>query len=282
MKTGFVAVLVIVALIIGAAWWATGQQASPSNASEVHIGAEAGTPRAERNTLTSTSPRASRLSAHTAMPGRALDIEARLRPLAAAGDAEASFQIYLKLVECAQPVLAGVSEHERAAYRQAGVSAMVLEEAISNLQSDCEGAQELVADRGVWLDHAAKAGHRDARLLFAADPDSILGSGQAGPIDANDMAAYAVRSEEYMTTLAAAGDVDAMLTLSLMYKDSQFMAKDAVRSAAYRLAAEANAPLEVPSQPSAFTMRGLDAQQQAQAFEIARDIRSGCCGRSSK
>lgn len=38
----------------------------------------------------------------------------------------------------------------------------------------------------------------------------------------SDEDAYAERSEGYMTALAKTGDVDAMLSLSLMYKASEF------------------------------------------------------------
>ncbi|AWH18945.1 hypothetical protein C1922_17340 [Stenotrophomonas sp. ZAC14D2_NAIMI4_7] len=211
------------------------------------------------------------------MPGRAIDVEAQLRNAASAGDAEAAFKIYLKLNQCADPMVNGVSEQELAMYRKVGVDTRTLEATASKLRTDCEDAQPLVAERGTWLDQAASGGLEEAQKLFAADPNAILGTNDLAKIDPAAADAYAERSEAYMSALAQKGDTDAMLSLSLMYKASAFTPRDQVRSAAYRLAAENIAPLQIRPQPIEMTMKGLSSREQTEATRLAREIQSLCC-----
>lgn len=243
---------------------------APNNVSEATA-----RPATTQQPLRLTLPRTH--DSHIVIPGRAVDVEAQLRSAALAGDADSSFKIYLKLAHCADPMAKGVSEQEKAIYRKAGVSTEALEGTVSRLRSDCKGAEQLVGQRGGWLEKAADQGLKDAQMLYAADPEAILGTSDINQIEPAMADAYAERSEGYMTALAQTGDVGAMLTLSQMYKDSQFTPRDDVRSAAYRLVAENVAPLQIGSQPREFTMRGLDARQQVEAEKLAREIKSRCC-----
>ncbi len=213
----------------------------------------------------------------TVIPGRAIDVEARLRNAAENGDARASFSIYLKLAQCAGSMATGTSEQEREMFRRGGVDPRTLDEATAKLQVECQGAEELIASRGRWLKIAAEKGLKEGQLLYAADPVAVLGSDDLKQLDPEAVAEYGERSERYMSNLAQTGDVDAMLSLSLMYKASQFTPQDYVKSAAFRLAAERVAPTIIRPQPLSLTMSGLDANQQAEAMRMARDIQSRCC-----
>ncbi|MCC7632597.1 hypothetical protein [Stenotrophomonas rhizophila] len=216
-------------------------------------------------------------SDQTVIAGRAIDVEARLRNAAEHGDARASFSIYLKLAQCADSMATGTSEQEREMFRQGGVDTRTLDEATAKLQVECQGAEELIASRGRWLEIAAENGLKEGQLLYAADPVAVLGSDDLKKLDPEAVAEYGQRSESYMSNLALTGDVDAMLSLSLMYKASQFTPRDYVKSAAFRLAAERAAPTIIRPQPLSLTMSGLDANQQADAIRMARDIQSRCC-----
>ncbi|HGM5043921.1 TPA: hypothetical protein ACKPZV_004343 [Stenotrophomonas maltophilia] len=271
--------LLLGALIItGVGLWLSKGRTESSAASPAPVQYAARSPDQAESRALSTPPLVNRASdKYVVMPGRAIDVEAQLRDAATAGNADAAFKIYLKLNQCSDPMVNGVSEQELAMYRKAGVSTKTLESTASKLRSECEGAQQLVAERGQWLDKAASGGLEEAQKLFAADPNAILGTSDVTKIDPAAADAYAERSEGYMTALAQTGDVDAMLSLSLMYKASEFTPRDPVRSAAYRLAAEGVAPLQIRPQPIEMTMRGLSSREQAEVTRLAREIRSLCC-----
>lgn len=209
--------------------------------------------------------------------GRAIDIVERLGVSAKRGDADAAFRIYAKLSRCFDHASHEVTEQIRAAYRSAGVGDEELDRAGRRLRDDCQGAEQLVASRGEWLELAAGQGDPEGMMLYAADPAAILGDGLISEMDPERVADYVERSVAFMDGLVDQGDPGAMLALSIMYGASELMPHDRVRSAAYRLAAERVAPLEVPSKPIGLAMTGLTVSQQEEAHAIAQEIGSRCC-----
>jgi len=113
--------------------------------------------------------------------------------------------------------------------------------------------------------------------MYAMDPVAVLGSENLDAIDSDRLEEYKINSIEYLEALAADGRVDAMLSLSMAYKNSRYLPHDQVKSAAYRLAAEAVGGVEISAQPMSMTLKGLAASEQADAIAMARDIRSRCC-----
>lgn len=210
-------------------------------------------------------------------PGRAIDVAKSLGAAARKGDSHAAFQLYAKLARCVDSPVNTITEQSRAAYRLAGVSDETLDKSIRQQRDDCLGAEQLVEKRGDWLRLAADQGYADAMILYAADPAAILGDGSISDADPEQIADYVERSVSLMEQLVEKGDPNAMLVLSMMYKSSDLVPHDAVRSTAYRLAAERVAPLVVPVKPSRLTMGDLSPAQQAEALALAREIELTCC-----
>lgn len=210
--------------------------------------------------------------------GRAIDIVESLGVSAKRGDADAAFKIYAKLSRCFDYASREVTEQIRAAYRLAGVGDDEIDRTVRRQRDDCQGAEQLVASRGEWLEMAAGQGSPEGMMLYAADPAAILGDGPISELDPERVADYVERSVAFMDGLVNQGDPGAMLSLSIMYGSSELMPHDSVRSVAYRLAAERVAPLEVPTKPIGLAMIGMTASQQEEAHAFAQEIVSRCCG----
>jgi len=269
----------VAVVVSGVAWW-MGLDKGYSSTGKGVGGMQEGAPTQNRTIRRSSADRAASprfRDFEDVPPGRALDVAESLGAAARNGDANAAFQIYAKLSRCFDSSSNEVTEQIRAAYRRVGISDEAIDEEVALQRTDCQGAGELVASRGQWLELAAERGYAEGMIMYAADPAAILGDVPIFEVSDERLSNYIERSLNYMDGLVEQGDANAMILLSMLYKSSDLIPSDKVLSAAYRMAAERVAPLDVPVKPTHFTMDGLTSTQEAEARAIAQQIQSKCC-----
>lgn len=208
--------------------------------------------------------------------GSARDVFLQLKPRAESGDAEAALIIYLKLRECHKSLNDQLSEEIIRMYGQMGAAEGLLNDSLAQLK-DCEGISPYLADRAIWLERAASAGLEEAQLLYATNPSPIIGEAQDMLRDPGAVRRYKEKAIRYLTTLAAQGNIEAMLGLASAFDDGVLLDHDPARSYAYYKAVE-------NALPGSFSMHFLSTKRQevpanrrGEADRMARSIYRKCC-----
>jgi len=192
-----------------------------------------------------------------------------LRKAALAGNARASYGIYLKVREC-------VDMLKRYETRGPASITSSTYEACRNLEA------ENYESAAAWLDLAASQGHLGAQLLYAADPEATLGGPAEMLKDPYALTWYKEKSMRYLMVAAAGGNVEALLGLGNAYRVGVLTDRDLVNSYAYYQAVEKIDPRFIP-QASMEVLRKEMTQQQ---IELSRakgmEIHDGCCSEKQR
>lgn len=189
---------------------------------------------------------------------------AGLTPQALAGDATASYGIFLKLNEC--------QNINRRASRGSAVQASP---DVVSACLDLSAENEISASR--WLTLAAEQGNMGARLLYAADSESALGGPAALLRDPDRTKEYKQKATGYLQDMVAQGSVDALLQLGNAYHAGVLLDEDLVTSRAYFEAARLADPSVVPVQQINTLDKALSAQQLSIARRKGSQIHDACC-----
>lgn len=192
------------------------------------------------------------------------DVIAELSPQALAGDATASYAIFLKLNEC--------TDINRRAARGSNLQA---EPEVAAACFDLSAENELSSTK--WLSLAAEQGNIGARLLYAADSESALGGPAALLRDPDAAKEYKQKAVGYLHELAAQGSADALLQLGNAYDAGVLIDGDAVESRAYFEAVRLADPSIVPAQQVSTLDKSLSAKQLALALRKGNQIYESCC-----
>lgn len=192
-----------------------------------------------------------------------------LRKAALAGNAKASYGLYLKVREC-------VDMMNRYETRGSASITSSTYEACRNL--DAENYENAAA----WLDLAASQGHLGAQLLYAADPEATLGGPAEMLKNPYALTRYKEKSMRYLMAAATGGNVEALLGLGNAYRVGVLTDTDLVSSYAYYQAVEKIDPRFIP-QASMEVLRKEMTQQQ---IELSRakgmEIHDGCCSEKQR
>ncbi|MDG2523892.1 hypothetical protein P6166_00760 [Stenotrophomonas sp. HITSZ_GD] len=190
-------------------------------------------------------------------PGSALHVVTSLAGKAKAGDAEAAYAIYLKIRDCS----------EQALMRPAAAP-----------DSNCEG---LDVDDGAaayqWLELAAHRGSLQARLLYASDPEIVLGDAADMLRDPERILQYKTQAMRYLNEAAQGGSVDALLALADLYRGGTVVNRDLPMSYAYLQAAARADPALVPQVRMDELALEIGPQERARALQASGRIYEQCC-----
>ncbi|WP_155760649.1 sel1 repeat family protein [Stenotrophomonas maltophilia] len=189
---------------------------------------------------------------------------AKLSPLALAGDATASYGIFLKLNECKD--INRRASRGGALHAPDDVAAACLELSAENEVSSSK-----------WLTLAAEQGNIGARLLYAADSDSALGGASALLRDPDGTKEYKQKAVGYLKEMASQGSADALLQLGNAYHTGVLIDGDLVSSRAYFEAVRLADPSIVPNQQVSTLDKALSTQQLSQALRKGNQIYDSCC-----
>ena len=210
--------------------------------------------------------------------GNAVDAIRSLRPLAESGDAKAALSMHLKMNDCHYAMAQSLSEDALAAYQRAGVASGVLADSQRKLE-ECNGAQDLLAERGRWLEKAADAGLHEAQLLYANDIGAIVGPRSTWLSDPDKLKRYKVKAAGFLNSAAARGNIDAMLGLASGYANGTLLKRDPIMGYAYYRTAALAQPGLVPDALFNAYEEQMTSDDIARANNLARSLYRGCCGK---
>ncbi|WP_397573924.1 hypothetical protein [Silanimonas sp.] len=160
-----------------------------------------------------------------------------LKARAESGDAIAATQVYLLLLHCEEIRASTWTPEFVEGMQQSNID---VERALKDREAELEHCAVLseaeMADRTKWLVQAADAGYLEARWLYGAHLDKILG-GPAGMMK-NPAAVEAARHRAigYLRDSAAQGNVDAMFALARDYDSGILVARDPIVAHGLRIA----------------------------------------------
>lgn len=131
------------------------------------------------------------------------------------GNADATYQIYLTLNECIS-YIASSSPEELAWAKRIGANDRYEETIDQKLHECIKVDSDMLSKSQNWLSKAAAQGSIEAQILYASNPDKIIGT----PIDKDSDAFYEWRSNaiSYLNEAISKGSVDALMTLSNAYR----------------------------------------------------------------
>lgn len=205
--------------------------------------------------------------------GDALDYIQALLSRSAAGEAVATYRIYLAVRDC-QIYVTGAAE--RALDAQGGGPSGLLK--IDRKLDECAALSgNTPLKEGDWLSKAAEQGSLEAQLMYAIDVDSVLGTPSQRLAQPERVVEWKANSMAYLESAASAGSVDAVLRLSSAYSNGILVRADPERAYAYALVlGRTNA--DSSSNALAREMeRRLSTKQQESARHLSHQIYQSCC-----
>lgn len=238
--------------------------------------------RLEPETALATAPKAGAYalgeSDRVPLPeGRIDEVVQRLTPRAEAGDAEAALALYRKLDHCFSTIRSSPSADEIAIYMSMGAGQQ-LEDATATSQKDCTSEAPIdYQQRGRWLELAADAGSTEAKLLYAIDSSAFFDSPSQMMSDPKKLERYRRKSTDYMTQLAASGNIDSMLWMARSHSNGIMAEHNPVRAYAYYRTAQMASSAVVPQELIMTARTQLSAKQISQGEVIARELYKRCC-----
>lgn len=210
-------------------------------------------------------------------PGDALAYVNQLKVRSNAGDANATYAIYLTIWDC-RNVLSEAADGQVEAARRVGAEAQFLATS-ERLLHEC---QTLMLDRAVyqgpWLAIAAAQGSEDAMYAYARAPEEVI-----GPLA--DTMGEAAATEEwkntaagYLQDLANNGNVNGIAGLASAYRYGGAVDVDALLAYAYELTLQRIDPSFTSEDELSERRAVLSLAEQAMARELSGRIYEECCG----
>ncbi|WP_435028708.1 hypothetical protein [Xanthomonas cucurbitae] len=209
-------------------------------------------------------------------PGDALSYVRSLVDRSRAGDAAATYAIYMAVSQCKatlQPPSPGLLD----VYRKAGAESNYLKSLETNFE-ECKGLTEQadLLDEP-WLEKAAEQGSIEAMVLYSIDSASVIGPATDYLSHPEKLVEYRSKAMGYLDKAASTGSVDALMALGRAYDAGVLAQKSPVKSYAYYKAlgmVEPNADLNSLLERSRSTLK---PDQLSQANRLADQIVGSCC-----
>lgn len=156
-----------------------------------------------------------------------------LKPAAEAGDANASYSIYLALVDCEMYLKASAPE-ELAESRSIGSSPEYEKKVLRKL-IECESLPPSQTEEiGQWLSKAASQGSIEALVAYAASPNAILGN--KPDTESEEFKNWQSNAVSYLNEAMQKGSIDALAHLSNAYMAGFALPRDPEKAYATQLA----------------------------------------------
>lgn len=200
----------------------------------------------------------------SAPEGDAQTVVDGLKESALAGNAKASYGIYLKIRECASMMKT---------FETKGASSIN-----SKKYENCKNlSAENFSSASEWLERAASQGNLGAQLLYVADPEAVLGNQADMLRNPEKTQQYKESAVNYLRNAANRGSVDALLSLGNAYQVGTLVDSDAATSYAYYQTVERIAPDYAPQTRMEALRKELTPQQISLSRTKSMEIFNECC-----
>ncbi|KAB0529389.1 tetratricopeptide repeat protein [Xanthomonas cissicola] len=208
--------------------------------------------------------------------GDALNYVNSLLEKSKAGDASATYSIYLAVAQC-NATLQPPSQAVLDGYRKIGAEKSYL----STLEENFEECKSLTEHsdlmKAAWLQKAAEQGSIEAMIVYATDPDSVIGSPADYLSHPERLVEYRKKSINYLNQAASMGSVDALMALARVYDNGILADKSPVKSYAYYKALQVVQP-DIDLRSTLIRSQSqLSSNQLSQANQMANEIVGSCC-----
>lgn len=209
--------------------------------------------------------------------GKFIDIGPELKAKAEAGDAESALSLYLKLSTCQTALHSKVSPEEIKAYASAGITPERFAENAEKNISQCIGVTDKdLLNRGKWLEEAATLGNLQAKLLYASDPEAIVGDATDMLRNPEKVIEYKKKAVKFLSDAASIGNPEGLLAMGDAYNDGILLPKDPVKAYAFYRATQMTTSSDLSATLSQ-TESKLTSAQVSQANKEALYIYKNCC-----
>lgn len=201
------------------------------------------------STLQTETGRAFSLARNEPMrpPGNAMSYVEGMLPASRSGNAVASYEIFLAILDCGNSLRYEGQEYEPVNSRKdPSLSGNEHDEARQNL-ADCENLLTNPSFQSAdWLTLAAKQGSVEAMLMYSVNPEHVLGPRQDDALQPALAEKWKLDSISYLEQAASLGNVEALYRLSDAYSNDVLAEPDPVEAYAYRsaLSKSTGRPLE--------------------------------------
>ncbi len=217
------------------------------------------------------------LSAIQAPEGSIIDIGPKLKERAANGDDKSALALYLKLSLCETALHNQISPDEIKAYASAGISMEKFAESAEKNINQCVGVSEDdMSNRGKWLEAAAMGGNLQAKLLYASDPEAIVGDATSMLRNPDKVIAYKGKAVKFLSEAASAGNPEGLMKMGDAYNDGVLLPKDPVKAYAFYRATQMTTPNVLSTTLSQMELE-LTPAQISKGNEEALSIYKNCC-----
>lgn len=211
-------------------------------------------------------------------PGDAKAQVLALKQRSDAGDAMASYQIHLSVLDCKQ-LMTGSPEESWQRLKDAGMNPdPAFLAGIETRLGECAAlSQDAALVNAPWLALAAEQGSAEAGLLYYISPESVLGEPREWLSHPERVQEWRDNALRYLQAGANDGFVDAVAALGRAYQTGIVVDQDPLAAYAYTLAAGRSEPVYVSETMIAGFRDALSPAQQAEAQVRARKIYAACC-----
>lgn len=210
------------------------------------------------------------------VPGKLSDVMAELVPRAERGDAEAAYQLFIKINDCKWALEGSSSASSTADESVKAAEAAWLTETLAKLE-DCDGlTEDQINSRAKWLTIAADGGDPLAQLTYSISSELILGDASQMMANPRAVEDFKAKSLRFLLALADRGNVSAILRLRTAYSAGILVPQDRVRAYAYSYLAT----LITGTGQNITQSLGdsLTPEQIHQGQQIAITLHRRCCG----
>lgn len=192
-------------------------------------------------------------------------------PASQRGDAVATYEIYLAVLDC--KAAGSPAELQDLDAMQ---SASPAPGALARIERRLEECASLLTDTtlmgGRWLERAAEQGSVEAMLMYAIDTESIIGNRADFIREPERIIEWKRNAMHYLERAASLGSVDALLGLAHANEYGVIVKPDPVEAYAYYLAAAQVSPEFARTELLATYASGLSAEQVRDARLRSRQV----------
>jgi TPR repeat protein len=176
----------------------------------------------------------------TSMPsydGSALDYVRQRERASNDGNAQASYEIFMRIDSCKRAIQSNDADLYRA-YDSIGMSKQYSE----RIERSLEQCSDIGTDAGLlskeWLSIAAEQGSIEAQLIYAMSPEETLGTTEDMLRNPAKTESYRNNAVRYLQEAASQGSLDAVAALGRAYDAGIIIERSPIQSHAYQLAAQ--------------------------------------------
>ncbi len=230
--------------------------------------------------LSQVIPRGGRaFSVQTSVPDYDGDAKAyveALVPASKSGDAAASYAIYLRVRNC-RLAMKPLREDELAIDQSLGIA----QQALRTRERELEQCASLIPAQNLvethWLEIAAEQGSLEARLIYATNPEDVLGDPSQMLAAPEKTMAYRETAIGYLEAALRQGNLDALSILSSAYENGILIGRDPVMSYAHAAALVRADPNPAIADLESIPRQSLNEAQLREGRDMADVIYRQCC-----